>query len=329
MTAPEILTQAQLAVEQQTADDPNVHTIYQGMKSVAGQDTQVPCIVCLVGQKLSARNLESGRRIPPAVEVGGYSVPTDIVEEFQPHDLRLYSHAPQSQLATQSAASHRSCHNSPMPAGVQISPAGANWVGTLGFAVRINGPDGPEYCAITNAHVSGLDGANKALNQPARGFGHIGHIRKVYPIRFGGPANAVDLALIDAKRTDGAFAPLSHTVLPEQLELGRLVPQPVTTLSVGMEVTKSGRTTGVTRGRIVGLNATSRVNYGSDGTATFTGQVVIRADSGKFSDAGDSGSGILTTDLRPVGLLFAGGGNTTIANPISAVLAALETGEFF
>jgi hypothetical protein len=44
-----------------------------------------------------------------------------------------------------------------------------------------------------------------------------------------------------------------------------------------------------------------------------------------FSAGGDSGSlivtkGLLLADRRPVGLLFAGTGTTTIANPIDLVL---------
>ncbi|MBT8395725.1 MAG: hypothetical protein KJN92_02110, partial [Gemmatimonadetes bacterium] len=46
---------------------------------------------------------------------------------------------------------------------------------------------------------------------------------------------------------------------------------------------------------------------------------------GSFSTGGDSGSlvvtkGLLAADRRPVGLLFAGSSNNTIANPIDLVL---------
>lgn len=329
------LTRAQLEVEQRVAGDPGVHTVYQGRKVVAGSTTAVPCITCLVGQKLTARTLADPSNphvpIPPEVVVEGQRIPTDIIEEVPPDIRLLMLGGPQPQSAPLSATTHRQCHNSPVPAGVQISPDGANWVGTLGYAIRIRSGGETYYCGITNAHVSGFDGAGRTMRQPSSQHGHIGAIKRVFPIQMGGPANSVDLAIIDAHRTDGPYAPLTHTVQPIHLDIGRLNPSPATP-SIGMAVTKSGRTTGVTTGEIVGLNATSRVSYGRDGTATFTGQLIIRSGSGQFSDAGDSGSGILTTDRRPVGLLFAGGGNTTIANPISLVLAALNTNataEFF
>lgn len=91
--------------------------------------------------------------------------------------------------------------------------------------------------------------------------------------------------------------------------------------AVGMRVMKYGRTTGHTKGRVQGVNATVNVGYDS-GVARFVGQIII--GGGGFSSGGDSGSLIVVEKggnaRRPVALLFAGGGGTTIANPIDAVL---------
>lgn len=91
--------------------------------------------------------------------------------------------------------------------------------------------------------------------------------------------------------------------------------------AVNMSVMKYGRTTQQTKGRVQGINATVNVGY-STGTARFVNQIVI--GGGGFSAGGDSGSLIVVekgSDARkPVGLLFAGGGGVTIANPINAVL---------
>ncbi len=66
------------------------------------------------------------------------------------------------------------------------------------------------------------------------------------------------------------------------------------------------------------------VNYGAPGVAFFTGQIVI--GGGGFSAGGDSGSLIVVErggdKGKAIGLLFAGGGGVTIANPIGEVLAA-------
>ena len=91
---------------------------------------------------------------------------------------------------------------------------------------------------------------------------------------------------------------------------------------LGLAVQKYGRTTGHTKGRISGINATLDVGY-KTGTARFEGQIVISGNG--FSAGGDSGSlivtdGLLLGDRRPVGLLFAGTPTSTVANPIGLVL---------
>ena len=95
--------------------------------------------------------------------------------------------------------------------------------------------------------------------------------------------------------------------------------------SLSMAVKKSGRTTGLTHGNITAVNATIDVSYGSGKTARFTNQIVV--GPGSFIAAGDSGSLMVenvVTDPRAVGLLFAGGSTTAIANPIGDVLDAFN-----
>jgi hypothetical protein len=99
--------------------------------------------------------------------------------------------------------------------------------------------------------------------------------------------------------------------------------------SLYLPVQKSGRTTGVTSGKITAIDATVLVTYSqkcaskSTQTAKFIKQVVI--GPGGFSAGGDSGSLIHDTASPPhaVGLLFAGSSTVTIANPISDVLVGL------
>jgi len=120
-------------------------------------------------------------------------------------------------------------------------------------------------------------------------------------------------------RTDGAI-----------LEVGTLSSSTVGA-SVGQAVKKSGRTTGLTRSSISGLNATINVGYetecaGTSFTKTFTGQIVVANNGSRFLNSGDSGS-LMVEDVannpRAVGLLYAGGGSTAIANPIGQVLSYL------
>jgi hypothetical protein len=119
-------------------------------------------------------------------------------------------------------------------------------------------------------------------------------------------------------RTDGAI-----------LEVGVLSSATVGA-SINQNVKKSGRTSGLTRSRVEGLNATVSVSYenecagGSAFTKTFTGQILIRNKGSKFLAGGDSGSLMVedvTTNPSAVGLLFAGSSSIAVANPIDEVLS--------
>jgi PKD repeat protein len=96
--------------------------------------------------------------------------------------------------------------------------------------------------------------------------------------------------------------------------------------SIGLNVQKYGRTTSWTHGEIAEINVTVDVCYETRGpfncvkAARFVNQISITP--GTFSGGGDSGSLIVTDDdsANPVGLLFAGSTDRTIASPIGVVL---------
>jgi hypothetical protein len=88
---------------------------------------------------------------------------------------------------------------------------------------------------------------------------------------------------------------------------------------LGMNIRKSGRTTGYTEGTLTLINATVSVAYG-ERTARFTGQII----TSPMSQGGDSGSLIVdAAENKAVGLLFAGSNLATIFTPIDKVLDAL------
>lgn len=119
-------------------------------------------------------------------------------------------------------------------------------------------------------------------------------------------------------RTDGAI-----------LEIG--VPSASTVgAAINQAVKKSGRTTGLTRSKVSGLNASIQVAYenecagGQAFVKTFTGQILVGNSGSKFLGGGDSGSVMfedVTTNPRAVGLLFAGSTSLAVANPIGQVLS--------
>jgi hypothetical protein len=107
--------------------------------------------------------------------------------------------------------------------------------------------------------------------------------------------------------------------------------------AVGLAVKKMGRTSGLTRSTISGINGAFSITYenecagGTSFTQSYSGQIVISNGSCNFQTGGDSGSLLLedvTTNPRAVGLCFAGssicsGSSIAIANPIGDVLSKL------
>jgi hypothetical protein len=129
------------------------------------------------------------------------------------------------------------------------------------------------------------------------------------------PPNTVDAAIAQVRA--GYVDPTGFII-----DIGTLSSDTVAP-SLRMAVKKSGRTTGLTTGNITAVNATIDVSYGSGKTARFINQIVV--GSGNFIASGDSGSLMVEDGVpspRAVGLLFAGGSNTAIANPIDDVLNA-------
>jgi hypothetical protein len=120
----------------------------------------------------------------------------------------------------------------------------------------------------------------------------------------------------------------------EILEIGTISKNTVAA-SINKKVKKSGRTSGLTRSTISGLNGSIKVIYDNECagdsafTKTFTGQIIVANRGQSFLRAGDSGSLMvedLTTRARAIGLLFAGSTTLAIANPINEVLAHFGTG---
>lgn len=86
--------------------------------------------------------------------------------------------------------------------------------------------------------------------------------------------------------------------------------------AMGMNVMKCGRTTGLTRGKVIALHGSFTIGY-DFGPARFNDCIVLSG----MSAGGDSGSIILDENMNAIGLLFAGSGKVTLANPIQYVLA--------
>lgn len=205
--------------------------------------------------------------------------------------------------------------------------------GTLGARLFVNNNGTSSYYALSNNHLYANEGQaaigddivqpgdvdnNPVCAQKSQDV--IGELFEFVPIVFSRSAsNVVDAAIASvtdltvgkSTPSDGYGAPKSGFGITPLLD---------------QSVQKYGRTTSLTHGKVTGINVTVLVRYDS-GTARFINQFEITPNSGSFSDSGDSGSLIVAEggndNLKPVGLLFAGGSSVTFANPIGAVLSGL------
>jgi hypothetical protein len=219
----------------------------------------------------------------------------------------------------------------PVPIGVSTgNQGGPCFSGTIGARVK----SGTALFALSNNHVYALENSasiGSNVLQPGKGDldcaaptnARLGKLSRFIPIVFSRTAsNRVDAAIAAVPATnlrrstpgDGYGTPRAATVAA----------------ALNQVVRKYGRTTGLTTGRVVAINATIFVTYSRDRQARFVRQIVIQ-NSGEFAGPGDSGSLIVDGSRRPVGLLFSqaprqrdGSGPFTFANPIAEVLNALN-----
>jgi hypothetical protein len=211
-----------------------------------------------------------------------------------------------------------SWHERPVPIGVSVGHFDIT-AGTIGACVQ-KGGGGTRYILSNNHVLANENSYNNGddILQPGPFDGgtlpadKIGDLADVKRIDFG-ETNRIDAALASTASGDlGNSTPSNGYGAPKS--------NPIQA-AVGMRVMKYGRTTGQTKGRVQGINATVNVGYDT-GSALFVGQILI--GGGGFSAGGDSGSLIVVEKgrdaRRPVGLLFAGGAGITIANPIQDVI---------
>lgn len=194
--------------------------------------------------------------------------------------------------------------------------------GTLGCVVRQ--VSSGQHCILSNNHV--LAHVNRAalgdrITQPGTIDATAGNRRRI--------GRLLDFVRIDrdgVNRVDAAISTMEGRVDANLIPgFGDKPALPVVEPQSGLRVFKVGRTTGVTSGtiRAIGIDELP-VNLGRGFSRTrFSGQFEVVSETGSFSAGGDSGSVIWTEEGAPVGLLFAGDGVRTYANPMSAVMAEL------
>ncbi len=290
-----------------------------GDSQSAGSEPGAPALTLFTAEPMSAEHAKSvvvsslGVQAAATDELAVNVVVTGVIEA-QPHRFRLR----------------------PAPGGISVAHFKVT-AGTIGcWTIGRSAPRNSRLLLLSNNHV--IANSNNAVYgdcicQPGPYDAgkcpgdQIAILERFVPINFTGGANYVDAATgwcwPDRVRRDLCYlsgGSVNYFRIANSLVLPAL----------GMTVGKTGRTTQLRSGRITAVGVTVNVNYGLGRVANFRDQFAVQASSGDFSQGGDSGSAIWRWDAtRPlVGLLFAGGGGTTFANPMWRVLNALDVNLF-
>jgi len=305
----------------------NVVACGVGFKESNGVLLEEPCVIVGVTHKVPSTQLAPEDLVPRELD----SVRTDVQEVGR---FRAWQLGPTDR--------HR-----PAVPGISCGHADVT-AGTLGCLVR----RGNELFILSNNHVlanTGQGAQGDPILQPARYDGgtlddQIATLAEWVPLQASVSESDCTLANLAAtalnlvadasgsttrlqamraqqveNKVDAALArPLEPGLVGAEI-LGIGIPRGVHQGTLGTHVQKSGRTTGVTTGRLTQVDVTVNVDYLGK-NVMFTGQFMATG----MSSGGDSGAVMLDMDRYVVGLLFAGSDMATLINPIQLVLSALN-----
>jgi hypothetical protein len=208
----------------------------------------------------------------------------------------------------------------PVIGGVSISVDTINATGTLGSVVYAVGTGNPLFLSCWHVLSYGTP-VGTTVYQPGDADG-------------GSPTNTTDVigssSLLSALSSSGTYdidaalgTPNPVSVLGPVSFVG-LPTTPTTTAVatpvIGTQLIKSGRTTGITTGKISDVSATMKVGGYPWGFTTFDNVIVTEAS---MAMPGDSGSVALDGNGNAVGLLFGGSPAVTLFNSMVAVCSTL------
>lgn len=316
----EAVRQAAAANRERLLARTDVIAVARGRRTVGGVDTGERCVKVFVPRKLPPEALSPARLLPASVAApDDPPVLVDVEEMAQPTVPPLHRATAAALMAPPAGGLIEELRDPqrPLRGGVSLAHY-AFPTGTLAVGARDNRFSGAVYALSCN-HVlarSNLGLVGDVILQPAPGDGGcypaaaVARLARYVPLRFNGPGNLVDAAL--------GYAP-PGLVASDVYWLGR--PPAVRRaagIRTGEPVVKVGRTTGLTRGRVVAVEASLKLTYVVAFVAlaaVFHGQIITTDMCGY----GDSGSLLLDEQDNAVGMLFSGSPTHTIYNPAEFV----------
>lgn len=274
---------------------PNVAGLGASLKEKEGKPSSKIALTVFVEKKESKRKLKDSA-VPEEID----GVETDVVEVGRLEPLAFDGRV------------------RPAMPGYSIGHSNVS-AGTFGCLVRDLRSPSQQHLLLGNNHVM-ADTNRGRLGDPILQPGpHDGGsekdtvaiLERFEPIEFGledGAYNLVDAAVA---------RPVSQRHVTASV-IGSLIPQGVGQAFIGDRVLKAGRSTGVTRGRVISVNATVLVWF-PEGPARFRHQILTTF----MSEGGDSGSLLMDRHLSAVGLIYGGSPMITVASHIADVESAL------
>lgn len=311
----------------------NVVGVGVGMKEVGFERTKKPSIIVFVEKKYKMEDLQRKNVVPQEI----YGVATDVIEigKVRLLDGRTGKDRP---ARPGSSMGHYKISAGTFGCVVKDIKTGESLILSNNH-ILANTTDGRDGRAVPGDAIlqpGSYDGgsekdkiaellryipiireAKESECPVAAGVARIGNslmhlIRPNYDIRF----------IKKYRGSNEVDAALARPLLPDMisndiLEVGS--PQGVASAEVNMLVTKSGRSSGVTSGKVTAVDVTLQVGLNDTEVGMFSNQVVAEMSS----KGGDSGSLVVDESKRAVGLLFAGSEKYTIFNRLNVVLTKL------
>ncbi len=313
---------------------PNVVGVGKGIKTVRGDPTAKQAVVVLVKKKVPRKKLRSQEVVPLKLD----EVHTDVIEVGEPRLL-----------------AGRTEYKRPAQPGMSIG----HYLVTAGtFGAVVKDKKTGEPLILSNNHVlanstNGKDGRasiGDPVLQPGPYDGGtkkhvIGYLERYIPLKrkielpdckVAAAAEGMGNQLLMTVRpnyrlqiqkvtseeniVDAAVAkPVNkNAVSPNILEIGSV--RGTIDPEIGLEVQKSGRSSGLNNTVIQVIEATLSITLTDEKQGLFTQQII----TGPIAQPGDSGSLVLNKNNQAVGLLFAGSDKISVVNPIKNVMELLQ-----
>jgi len=302
----------------------NVHAVGIGRKVVKGKLSKQLAIRFYVVHKMPKSLLLARTRIPEKVD----GLPTDLIETPPAFITWLRRRTKLIQTTSAACSADRRKKQRPVIGGISTGHFAVT-AGTIAcFCLSARGSDDKSRVyALSNNHVfASVNQASKGdkVYQPGPSDGgkstdQFATLERFVMIHLGGTkSNRVDAA-IAALLPDVTYQPSICTV-------GRVTG--TASATDGMNVSKHGRTTGYTEGKVTDISYDALV--GIDNKAVkFEDQIRIERNPSyvSFGEGGDSGSLVLQKGSgKAIGLYFAGpiSGSYGVSNPIADVMNELE-----